>query len=58
MRSAAAALIAFSGTVGNVGHVLAHPGHGAAEGHFHWLGVEHVILFAVVFLLLAFAIRK
>jgi hypothetical protein len=52
MRSAAAALIAFSG------EVLAHPGHGAAEGHFHGIGVEHVILFAVVFLVLIFSIKK
>ena len=49
MRSAAAALIAFSG------EVLAHPG---AEGHFHGLGVEHVLLFAVIFGVLAFAVRK
>ena len=42
MRSAAAALIAFSG------NVLAHPGHGAPEGHFHNLGWEHLGLLAVV----------
>jgi hypothetical protein len=45
-------LIVFSG------EVLAHPGHGAAEGHFHGIGVEHVILFAVVFLVLIFSIKK
>ena len=41
--------MAFSGTV------LAHPG---AEGHFHGLGIEHVLLFAVIFGVLAFAARK
>ena len=49
MRSAAAALTAFSG------QVFAHPG---AEGHFHGLGVEHALLFAVIFGVLAFAVRK
>lgn len=52
MRSAAAALIAFSG------ELVAHPGHGAPEGHFHGWGVEHALLFAVVFAVLAFAARK
>ena len=49
MRSAAAALTVFSG------QVLAHPG---AEGHFHGLGVEHALLFAVIAGVLAFAARK
>jgi hypothetical protein len=52
MRSAAAALIAFTG------EVFAHPGHGAPAGHFHWVGLEHVALFAVVIAFLAFAVRK
>ena len=52
MRSAAAALIVFSGGV------FAHPGHGALEGHFHGWGLEHALLFAVVFAVLAFAARK
>jgi len=52
MRSAAAALIAFSG------EILAHPGHGAPDGHFHSWGVEHALLLAVVVGLLAFAVRK
>jgi hypothetical protein len=49
MRSAAAALIAFSG------QVMAHP---RTEVHFHDLGFEHALLFAVVFGVLAFAVRK
>ena len=49
MRSAAAALTAFSG------QVWAHPG---AEGHFHGLGAEHALLFAVIFGVLAYAVRK
>jgi hypothetical protein len=52
MRRAAAALIAISG------EALAHPGHGAPEGHFHGWGFEHVLLFAVVFAVLAFAVQK
>ena len=52
MRSAAAALIAFSGTL------FAHPGHGAFEGHFHGWALEHALLFGVVFAVLAFALRK
>ena len=52
MRSAAAALIAFSG------EALAHPGHGAPDGHFHGWGLEHGLLFAVVFVVLAFAAMK
>lgn len=52
MRSTAAAVIAFPGLV------LAHPGHGALEGHFHGWGLEHVLLFAVIFAVLAFAVRK
>ncbi len=49
MRSAAAALTLFAG------QVFAHPG---AEGHVHGWGMEHVLLFAVVFAFLAFAARK
>ena len=52
MRSVAAALIAFSG------EIFAHPGHGAPEGHFHGCGVEHFLLFAVVFAVLAFAAMR
>lgn len=52
MRSAAAALIVFSGGV------FAHPGHGAPEGHFHGWGGEHLLLFTVVLAVLAFAVRK
>jgi hypothetical protein len=52
MHRAAAALIAFSGGI------LAHPGHGAPEGHFHGWGLEHVLLVAVVFVVLAFAVKK
>ena len=52
MRSTAAALIAVSPVA------YAHPGHGAPEGHFHGWGLEHALLFAVIFALMAFAIRK
>ena len=52
MRHAAAALIVFPG------QVLAHPGHGGLEGHFHGLGIEHVLLFVVIAGLLVFAARK
>ena len=52
MRRAAPALIAF------YGEVLAHPGHGALEGHFHGWGLEHALLFAVVVFVLAFAVKK
>ena len=52
MHRAAAALIAFSA------NVLADPGHGALEGHFHGWGLEHVLLFAMVFAVLALALRK
>jgi len=52
MRSAAAALIAFAG------EALAHPGHGAPELHFHGWALEHALLFAVVFAVLAFAAKK
>ena len=52
MRIAAAALIFFSAGA------FAHPGHGALEGHFHGFGLEHALLFAVVFAALAFAVRK
>jgi hypothetical protein len=52
MHRAAAALIIFSG------ELLAHPGHGAPEGHFHGWGLEHGLLFALVFGMLVFAVRK
>jgi hypothetical protein len=52
MRSAAAALIVFSG------QVLAHPGHGAVEGHFHGLSIEYVLLIAVVVAFLTYAVKK
>ena len=52
MRSAAAALIVFSG------NLQAHPGHGAVEGHFHAFGVEHALLLAVILALLAYAVKK
>lgn len=52
MRRAAAALIAVPATLS------AHPGHGALEGHFHGWGLEHALLFGVVFAVLAFALRK
>jgi hypothetical protein len=40
------------------GELLAHPGHGAPEDHFHGWGLEHVLLFAAIFAVLAFAVRK
>jgi hypothetical protein len=49
MRSLIAALAVFSG------EVLAHPD---AEVHAHGIGAEHVLLFAVIVGLLAFAARK
>ena len=49
MYRAAASLTLFSG------QVLAHPGE---QGHFHGVGIEHMLLFAVIFVLLAFALRK
>jgi hypothetical protein len=52
MRSAAAGLIVVAG------NVMAHPGHGAPEGHFHGWGLEHALLLAVIALALAFALRK
>ncbi len=52
MRSAAAALILFCA------ELLAHPGHGAPEGHFHGLGLEHAALVAVIFAVLAYALGK
>ena len=49
MRGAAAALIA------STGNALAHPG---AEGHLHWLGMEHAILLGVILGLLIYAQRR
>jgi len=51
MRSAAAALIVIAG------NALAHPGHSAPEGHFHWVGIEHVLLLIVIVGLLIHAQR-
>ena len=50
--AAAAALIVVPGLA------LAHPDHGAPDGHLHGWGTEHLLLFAVVFALVAFAARK
>lgn len=52
MRSLTAVLVVFAG------NALAHPDHGAAEGHFHGWGPEHALLFAAIFAVLAFAVRK
>jgi hypothetical protein len=52
MRSAAAALMVFAG------NALAHPGHGAPEGHLHGWGVEHALLLVVIAGLLVYAVRK
>ena len=52
MRSAAAALIAIPV------ELFAHPGHGAPEGHFHGLGLEHALLLAVVLACLSYAVKK
>ncbi len=52
MRSAVAGLIALAGDV------FAHPDHGAPEGHFHGLGPEHFLLFAVVLAFLVYAVKK
>ena len=52
MRSAAAVLIAFAG------EAVAHPGHGAPDGHFHGWGLEHGLLFAVVIIALAITAKK
>ena len=52
MRSAAAALMVAAGSA------LAHPGHGAPEGHFHWVGIEHIALLVIVAGLLYYAVRK
>ena len=52
MRSAAAGLMVFAG------NVLAHPGHGAPEGHFHGWGPEHALLLIVILAVLAYAARK
>ncbi len=52
MRSLTAVLVVFAG------NALAHPGHGAAEGHFHGWGPEHAVLLVAVVAILAFALRK
>ena len=48
MRTAAASLMAIAGSA------TAHPG---AEGHFHWVGMEHLLLLIVVCGLLFYAQR-
>ena len=40
------------------GNAIAHPGHGAVEGHFHGLGLEHGLLLALVLAFLAYAVKK
>jgi len=52
MRSAAAGLIVVAGDV------MAHPGHGAAEGHFHGWGLELALALAVIAVAVAIALRK
>ena len=52
MRSLMAAMLAAAG------NAIAHPGHGAPEGHFHWVGPEHVALLVLVVGLLVYAVRK
>jgi hypothetical protein len=52
MRSVVAGFVTFAG------NVAAHPGHGALEGHFHWVGIEHGVLLVVVLALLAYAVMK
>jgi len=52
MRSAAAALTAFAG------QALAHPGHGAPEGHIHAWGIEHAVLLLAILAFLAYALKK
>ena len=49
MRSATAALTLVPGLV------MVHPG---PDVHFHDLGIEHAVLFAVVLGVLVFAVRK
>lgn len=53
MNRAAATLLLMAGNAG------AHPGHGAAEPHFHGLAWEHLVwIFAVVALLTFAAWRR
>jgi hypothetical protein len=52
MRRLIAALMVASG------QAFAHPGHGAAEVHFHGWGVEHALLLVVVLAALAYALKK
>lgn len=40
------------------GAVLAHPGHGAAEGHLHGWGAEHLALLALGIGVALFFLRK
>jgi len=52
MHRAAAVLMVLAGDV------LAHPGHGGLEGHFHGWGLEHAVLLAVFLAALFIAARK
>ena len=52
MRSLIVGLSVFAG------NAIAHPGHGAVEGHFHGLGQEHGLLLAAVLAFLAYAVKK
>ena len=52
MRSLIAGLSLFAG------NAIAHSGHGAVEGHFHGLGLEHGLLLAVALAFLAYAVKK
>jgi hypothetical protein len=52
MKRGAALLMLVSGTV------LAHPGHGALEGHLHGWGLEHAVLIAAVVGLIIYAFKK
>ena len=52
MRSLMAATLAAAGSA------IAHTGHGAPEGHLHWVGFEHVALLALIAGLLVYAARR
>ena len=52
MRCLTAGLFVFAG------NALAHPGHGALQGHFHGVDLQHVLLLALVLALLAYAVKK
>ena len=52
MRSAAAALIVIAG------NALAHPGHGAPEGHVHAWRIEHALLLLAILFFLFIVVRR